>query len=244
MPDAEYAHPRLAALYDHLHADPSDLPPYLEILRAEDARDIIDAGCGTGRLTLALAARGCTATGFDPARASLDVARAKPGADRVRWVHGDSSALAALDPPLRADAAVMAGNASQAVDNPAQWRRTLTDLHAALRPGGLFAFETRNPDARAWERWNRAESLRTLEVPGTGPVTVWVDLLDVDGPLVAFRWTFAFADGQELTSTSTLRFRTRAETSADLAAAGFTVEEVRGAPDRPGRELVFLARRP
>jgi nucleoside-triphosphatase THEP1 len=44
-------------------------------------------------------------------------------------------------------------------------------------------------------------------------------------------------------SRSTLRFRTRAELEASLTAAGFVVQEVRDAPDRPGRELVFLARR-
>ena len=46
-----------------------------------------------------------------------------------------------------------------------------------------------------------------------------------------------------LESTSTLRFRDRPAVEASLAAAGFAVEEVRDAPDRPGRELVFLARR-
>jgi hypothetical protein len=29
--------------------------------------------------------------------------------------------------------------------------------------------------------------------------------------------------------------------TASLAAAGFVVDEVRQAPDRPGRELVFIA---
>lgn len=52
------------------------------------------------------------------------------------------------------------------------------------------------------------------------------------------------ADGQQLTSTSTLRFRQRDEVEADLAAHGFILREVRDAPDRPGRELVFIAARP
>lgn len=48
-------------------------------------------------------------------------------------------------------------------------------------------------------------------------------------------------DGQTLTSDSTLRFRERDEVEADLTACGFFAEEVRDAPDRPGREFVFLA---
>ncbi len=67
----------------------------------------------------------------------------------------------------------------------------------------------------------------------------------MSGPLVSFRCTWVFqSDGQVLTSDSTLRFRERDEVQAALLAHGYAVEEIRGAPDRPGREFVFLARRP
>ena len=82
-----------------------------------------------------------------------------------------------------------------------------------------------------------------VDVPGEGAVETWADLLDVALPLVTFRHTWVFADGATLTSGLTLRFRERAEVEADLAAAGYTVTAIRDAPDRPGRELVFLARR-
>jgi hypothetical protein len=62
-------------------------------------------------------------------------------------------------------------------------------------------------------------------------------------PLVSFRSTNTFeADDLVLISDSTLRFHTREEVEQALAATGFGVEEVRDAPDRPGSELVFLAR--
>ena len=50
------------------------------------------------------------------------------------------------------------------------------------------------------------------------------------------------SDGAVLTSDSTLRFREREEVVASLAQAGFALLGVRDAPDRPGRELVFVAR--
>jgi hypothetical protein len=82
------------------------------------------------------------------------------------------------------------------------------------------------------------------EIPGVGPVESWVQLTGVSWPLVTFRWTYAFAaDGQVLTSDSTLRFREREEVETDLLTQGYVVEDVRGAPDRPGKEFVFLARR-
>jgi hypothetical protein len=66
----------------------------------------------------------------------------------------------------------------------------------------------------------------------------------VRGQLVTFRWTWIFAsDAAVLTSDSTLRFRSREELEADLVACGFSVDEVRDAPDRPGAEFVFVAGR-
>ena len=63
-------------------------------------------------------------------------------------------------------------------------------------------------------------------------------------PLVSFRCTYTFlADGAVVTSDSTLRFRGRGETESNLAGHGYRVLDVRQAPDRPGREFVFIAER-
>ncbi|MFH9002184.1 class I SAM-dependent methyltransferase [Streptomyces afghaniensis] len=241
MADECFRHPRLAAVYDPLDPDRADLEPYLRMAQEFGARRVLDLGCGTGVFALLLAERGVDVVGVDPAGASLDVARGKPGGERVRWIHGDATTL----PPLTADLATMTGNAAQAVVDPEDWQRTLRGARAALRPGGRFVFETRVPARRAWEEWNRRATHTVTDVPGVGAVESWVDLLDVSGPLVTFRWTYVFAaDGQVLTSDSTLRFRDREEVEAELVAQGFAVEDVRDAPDRPGREFVFVARRP
>lgn len=80
--------------------------------------------------------------------------------------------------------------------------------------------------------------------PGGRRRRVLEELVEVTGPLVTFDYSTAFvATGEVLVSTSTLRFRSRDEVLATLAATGFVVEEVRDALDRPGRELVFVARR-
>ncbi|MYS93577.1 MULTISPECIES: class I SAM-dependent methyltransferase [Streptomyces] len=241
MADECFRHPRLAAVYDPLDPDRADLAAYLRMAEEFGARRVLDIGCGTGVFALLLAERGVDVVGVDPAGASLDVARGKPGGERVRWIHGDATAL----PPLTADLATMTGNAAQAVVGPEDWRSTLRGVRAALRPGGRFVFETRVPARRAWEEWNREATHTVTEVPGVGAVESWADLLDVSGPLVTFRWTYVFAaDGQVLTSDSTLRFREREEVEAELVAHGYVVEDVRDAPDRPGREFVFVARRP
>ncbi|MEV0116931.1 class I SAM-dependent methyltransferase [Streptomyces sp. NPDC050844] len=241
MVDEAFGNPRLAALYDPLDPDRGDLDAYVRIAGEFGARRVLDIGCGTGVFALLLADRGIEVVGVDPARASLDVARAKPGSERVRWICGDATSL----PPLRVDLATMTGNVAQAIDDPETWRQTLGGAHEALRPGGRLVFETRDPARRAWEEWNREASYEVMEVPEVGAVEKWVQVIEVGGPLVTFRGTCVLvADGEVLTSHSTLRFREREEVEADLAAHGFVVEEVRDAPDRPGRELVFVARRP
>ncbi len=241
MVDALFGHPRLAAIYDVLDSDRGDLDAYLGIAREFDARRVLDIGCGTGVFALLLAERGIEVVGVDPAQASLDVARAKPGADRVRFIHGDATAV----PPLRADLATMTGNVAQAIADPDTWRATLRASHAALRQGGHLVLETRDPARRVWEEWNRDATHRVTDVPGVGAVENWVEVTAVHGPSVTFRWTFVFAtDGARLTSDSTLRFRSREEVEADLLGAGFTVDDVRDAPDRPGREFVFVAHKP
>ncbi|WP_018548444.1 class I SAM-dependent methyltransferase [Streptomyces sp. LaPpAH-108] len=238
MADECFTHPRLAAIHDALDSDRSDLDAYVRMAEEFGARRVLDVGCGTGVFALRLARRGLEVTGVDPAEASLAVARTKPGAQQVSWIHGDATAL----PPLRADLATMTANVAQAVTDPPAWRETLRGIHAALRPGGRLVFETRDPARRAWEEWTRERSYTVTEVPGVGAVESWVELTGVDGPLVSFRWTYGFAaDGTVLTSDSTLRFRERAQVAADLSACGYVLEDVRDAPDRPGRELVFVA---
>jgi SAM-dependent methyltransferase len=241
MADEGFTHPRLAAIYDALDPDRGDLDAYVRMVEEFGARQVLDVGCGTGVFALLLAGRGVEVVGVDPALASLDVARGKPGSERVRWLHGDASAL----PPLSVDLVTMTANVAQQIVGADAWRETLRGAYAALRPGGRLVFETRDPARRAWEEWNREASYAVTDVPGAGVVESWVEVTCVEGPLVTFRWTYVFAsDGRTLTSDSTLRFRGRAEVEAELGVRGFVVEDVRDAPDRPGKELVFVARRP
>jgi SAM-dependent methyltransferase len=237
-PDPAFADPRLAVLYDALDGDRSDLDAYVAIAEEVGARSVVDIGCGTGSLAVRLAASGLDVLAIDPAGASLDVARAKPLADRITWVHGDATALPSRG--VSADLAIMTGNVAQVFVSDADWRSTLAAVHACLRPDGWFVFETRRPEVRDWERWDVPPTSVTL--PDGTTVVVSRTVTEVALPLVSFQ-TETTVGGEVVPSASTLRFRPRAEVEQDLDEHGFQVVDVRDAPDRPGKELVFLTRR-
>jgi len=228
---------RVAELADPFDPDRSDLDVYAAMVEEFGATSVVDIGCGTGTFACMLATRGVHVVGVDPAPASVDIARTKPGAGRVRWFTRDVTSL----PPLQVDAAFMTANVAQVFVTDEEWMSTLAAIHRSLRPGGTLVFETRDPSREAWRDWTRDKTHERVEVPGIGYVETRCDLLEVALPLVSFRWTNIFeSDGVVIDSDSTLRFRSRDEIEEQLAMAGFRVDEVRDAPDRPGREFVFL----
>jgi SAM-dependent methyltransferase len=240
VPDPIFADPRLARIYDDLDPDRSDLDAYLGLAEELGARVVLDVGCGTGTFAVLAAGRGLEVVAVDPAAASLDVARGKAHADRVRWIHGDATTL----PPLEVDLATITGNVAQVFLANDDLVATLSGMRGALGAGGRVVFEVRDPARAAWTGWNRGATQRRTTIPAVGVVEHWVDLVEVDLPLVSFRWTYRFeSTGDVVTSDSTLRFRTRAEVEGCVARAGLDVREVRDAPDRPGLELVFVCAR-
>jgi len=198
MPDAIFAEPKLAEIYDLLDSpDRPDLAPYLAIADEFHAHTVIDLGCGTGNLACRFAALGKEVVGIDPAVASLAVAKRKASADRVRWITGTAAQLKGL----QADLVTMTGNVAQVFLTDEEWMATLRACHDALRPNGRLVFEVRDPAREAWKGWNRTQSYKMIEAPGIGTVECWVELMHVQLPLVSFRHTFVFrTNGSVMTS--------------------------------------------
>lgn len=239
---ASYTDPRLASLYDLLNTGRLDWDFYLAL--AEDAPlRVLDVGCGTGGLAVDFAMRGHHASGADPAAAMLDIARERPGGDRVDWY---LSGAADLDLAARFDLIVMTGHAFQVLRSDKEIAAALSAMRRHLAPGGRLAFETRNGAVRAWEGWV-ADRADVVDLTGHGEVRVGYQTVAVEGPLVTYEIRFDFGGGDCTVATDVLRFMEEDEVRGHLAAAGFEdiilVGDWNGStvgPDSP--ELIAVAR--
>ena len=162
-PDAIFADPRQAVLYDVFEDDRSDLDLYVAI-----AQELAAGFRGRHRMRDRIAGR--TAGGIGTARR-----RRRPG-DCVarcgsRKATTPSGSIGSLGTRplwsawrLSADLAVMTGNVAQVFVADDDWHLTLDAVSSCLRPGGWLVFETRRPEVRDWESWGTPPT--TVTIPG------------------------------------------------------------------------------
>jgi ubiquinone/menaquinone biosynthesis C-methylase UbiE len=243
MVDHLFADAGLAALYDPMcpREQRDDFDFYLPMVMA--AGSVLDVGCGTGAMLIEARDAGHQGRlcGLDPAAGML--AQAQKRAD-VEWVLGDLGA-AAWDGEF--DLIVMTGHAFQVLVEDAALSAALAAIRRALTADGRFAFETRNPPAKAWEDWTVD---RPIAIAGGGGARMARQVTaPFDGRTVSFTHTFTSpAWDRPQVSHSTLRFLDAPSLSAFLADAGLTIEAQFGDWDRSplaahSPEIITIARR-
>ncbi len=222
MADTLFADAYLAGVYDIWHPRPTrdDYDFYLPHIMAAEA--VLDAGCGTGTLLHDARDAGHTGrlVGLDPAEGMLALARRRTD---IEWVLGDLQS-AAWDGAF--DLVVMTGHAFQAIVTDEDLHGALAAVRRALKPGGGFAFETRNPATQPWERWRPENAVTVVDTEGW-PVRITTEVVaPFDGDTVSFTHTFT-GDHPSLpqVSGSTLRFLDPTALQALLTQAGLRIEQ-------------------
>ncbi|MDQ3381028.1 MAG: class I SAM-dependent methyltransferase [Actinomycetota bacterium] len=212
-----YSDEEAAALYDVLNAwGPSD-DFYLALVM--EAGSVLDVGCGTGAMLHRARQAGHVGRlcGVDPDRASLGMARRRTD---IEWVAGTA---ASMPWDSEFDLAIMIGHAFQVLVSDDELRASLTAIRRALTDGGRFAFETRNPLARAWESWPG----NTTEVvdPSGRQVRISYEVAAIVGDVVTLTETTSDPDGAPLrVDRASLRFVDVQTLAGLLADTGFEVE--------------------
>lgn len=237
-----YSDAEAAALYNVLNPwGPSDSFYLARVMRS---RDVIDVGCGTGTLLRRARLEGHAGrlVGIDPDPAMLDVAKTR---NDIEWVLGTA---ASMSWDREFNLAVMASHAFQCLVDDEDLRGSLEAIRRALRSGGEFAFETRNPAVREWESWRPSNPIDVAD-PAGRRLRIVYEVEEVDGDMVTFTESTFARDGTNLRADrATLRFLDPASLDRFLIDAGFSiVTRAGGWNDEPmeqtSAEIVTVARR-
>lgn len=245
MIERQFVDERLAALYDRFYppAARDDFAFYLPLVMS--ARSVLDVGCGTGALLHAARDAGHPGRlcGLDPAAGMLGQARRRTD---IEWVLGD---LASVAWDREFDLVVMTGHAFQELTTDGEIRAAFAAVRSALVRGGRFAFETRNPLARAWEQWPAQYSGTVTDADGVEVRCDYRVDLPVVGDVVCSTSTYTSPGwGAAMVSRGALRFVAPHVLAALLADAALAIDEQFGDWDRSplhveSPDVITIARR-
>ncbi|MDY0395676.1 class I SAM-dependent methyltransferase [Virgibacillus halophilus] len=200
---------------------------FLSLLKKINTKHIADLGCGTGRLTVHVAQEGYQITAIDPNQEAINHAKRKKIADKVSWMVGDSSDL--LSDAY--DVVIMTANVAQVFLTDESWQQVIADAYRALKDGGHFIFDTRNPLAKEWETWMQDKTPDFAKHPISGEqLEIITDYEGLDDGIFTFYETVKISSTKEILvcEKMQLKFRAMEEIQHTLEQAGFSKVKVYG----------------
>ena len=214
-------------VYDQINHWGKDDEFFLELLKTLNIEELADLGCGTGRLTTHFAKAGYHVTAIDPNEEAIEYAKNKEYPGEVSWIVGDSSNLQTN----AFEAVIMTANVAQVFLTDISWHQVISDVYRALKPGGHFIFDTRNPLAKAWEQWEKdtTPDVAIDHVNGE-QLEIWTEYGGFIEDIFTFTETVKNSRTDEvlIRKNMQLKFRTQEEIYDTLNQVGFSHIQVYG----------------
>jgi SAM-dependent methyltransferase len=207
---------------------------YAELAKSIGGK-VLEVACGTGLVTIPLAQQGIQITGLDISPPMLAHARHKSESLglSIRWVQGDARSF---DLNETFNFIYMTGNAFQAFLNNSDQNALLLNMRKHLSNGGIFAFETRNPNADDCSTdLNESEWMTYINDKGYHVRITETREYDAAAQILSYtlfrRWQEADESKERVTRIA-IRYTFPQELNALLEANGFKVIEQYGDWDK------------
>ena len=214
---SDYDNELFVSIYDYDNPNGPDHDFYRKLADDNNAKSIVDLGCGTGIFTTTLVSQERNIVGIDPSHAMLEIAKNRLNGRKVTWIEGTGDKI----PINFADFIFMTGNVAMHIIGN-DWYETLQHIVKGLKEGGMLAFETRNPKAKAWKEWHQENEVRDTPAGKLCENTI-IDSPDENGVLTMHIHNEFLNHNQKVYVKQKLQFRSYEQVVKDLEYAGLKV---------------------
>ena len=237
---------------DNLH---DDIPFYIGYARRQQG-EILELGCGTGRVALALAAEGFHVTGLDLSRQMLDIFREKLAArpelaKKITLVHGS---MANFTFERKFSMIIAPFRAFQCLTEDSDIENSLRCIRNHLADGGIFIVNVFNPRSAMDESWCFEETVQWERLDEkTGSYVVKKhggDRIDTANrviyPHFAFEVTYPDGKTERIVDELKMKYYYADQLRAAVENAGMEIAEEYSWYDKTppgGREIIFVCER-
>lgn len=246
-----------ARLYDIDNRDnlTADIPFYFDYAKKQNG-EILELGCGTGRVALQLAAKGFAVTGLDLSQQMLEVfgeklAKQRSLAEKITLVHSN---MANFGLDKKFGMIIAPFRAFQAVTDDINIDNSFNCIRDHLTDDGIFIVNVFNPRPVMDESWCYPETVqweRLDETTGNYVVKKhWGDKIDTINQIIyphfAFEVSYANGEKERITDDLKLKYYYHNQLKERIEKAGMKITEEYSWYDKSpigGREIIFVCRR-
>ncbi len=237
---------------DNLH---DDIPFYLEYAKRQQG-EILELGCGTGRVALSLAAKGFRVTGLDLSEQMLDIFHEKLAvkpelSGNITLVHGN---MADFSFDRKFSMIIAPFRAFQALTDDRDIENSLACICEHLNDDGIFIINAFNPRPVMDEGWCYGEKIQWEHLDEkTGNYVVkkhWGDKIDTVNRIIYphFAYEVTYPDGktERIVDDLKLKYHYSDQLRAVIEKSGMEIIEEYSWYDKTpigGREIIFICRK-